>query len=346
MSNLWLDGFAAYATNTQAIRIPELLNCNIGSAGGVTGRRGGKALYLSAYTKYYCIDLQNTPADNTMIFLGFAVKPSNLSNFYYNTSYPWIQISDGAGNNHFYVTLKHGTRIYEVRDSAWTVLGTGTIPISNVWMYFELKATIHDTTGIIQTRINKTVDIDLTGQDTKNGSNGYVGFIKIRAFCDVTPCYMDDLYLNNDQGSENNDYSGDIRIDELRPNGAGAHTDFTPSAGANYQNVDEDAPDDDTTYNYGNTIGNQDTYALQSLEVLGSDILAVKNQITLRKDDAGTRKAKIISRLNGTDYLGDELTLSDSYLTFVKIYELNPDDSAAFEEADIAGMESGVEITA
>jgi len=74
-------------------------------------------------------------------------------------------------------------------------------------------------------------------------------------------------------------------------------------------------------------------------------IHAVKTQITIRKDDAGTRKVKILRRVNGVDYQGGEKDLLTSYKTFAVIDENNPNDSETWEEADINGMEIGVEVT-
>ena len=51
----------------------------------------------------------------------------------------------------------------------------------------------------------------------------------------------------------------------LRPNGVGGANVWTPSAGANWQNVDEATADDDTTYNSTATVGDQDLFAYPDL---------------------------------------------------------------------------------
>ena len=70
-----------------------------------------------------------------------------------------------------------------------------------------------------------------------------------------------------------------------------------------------------------------------------------KSQITVRKTDAGSKQCKILTRSGTTETLGSAITLSDTYKTYTEIYEENPDDSAAWEDADINAVEVGVQIT-
>src|SRR6185437_13665423 len=73
--------------------------------------------------------------------------------------------------------------------------------------------------------------------------------------------------------------AGDLRVECVMPNGPGAHTQFTPSAGANWQNVDEVPPDDDTTHNDSSTAGQLDTFVHAALAGIPSSIAAVAVQV-------------------------------------------------------------------
>jgi hypothetical protein len=150
--------------------------------------------------------------------------------------------------------------------------------------------------------------------------------------------------MDNTGDSPQNDFLGDCRVDVIRPNGAGANADFTPSAGSNYENVDEATPDDDSTHNSSGTVGHQDSYALPSLSA-GGTIFGVKSLICIAKDDAGAKGAKILTRSNSTYYKSDEINPPTDYKSFGKVYQNNPDDSLAWQESDIAGMEVGVEVS-
>ena len=348
MTLLWFDGCETYSNNTQAIRIPELSGSSI-SYVLASGRIVGNCIRIDNDTKRYKITPQNTPSDNTTIVFGFAwyVVTSGLWN--YDSNKPFLVIYDDALNIHVGLWPKVNTNVLEVRNSAFTVLATGTYSFQpSTWVYFEVKITISDTVGVVQTKINEVIDINLSSADTKNGANGYVGEVRLLTPCQSKQSYYDDIYLLNSGGAKNNDFLGDVRVDVVRPNGAGANTDFSPSAGSNWENVDDTYPDDDTTYNDSQDVaaGEQDSYDMESLAVLGTTIHGVKDQITARKTDAGARSVKILTIQGGSDYLSaTDIVLSDTYTTHTRIMEDNPDDAAAFVEADITSGEVGTEVT-
>ena len=237
----------------------------------------------------------------------------------------------------------------QAKNGDGTLLGTtsGLGLIYNVWVYVEIKVTIDESGGVVIVKANGNTVLNLSSKDTQNSANAYLNRIEYCGFCPDLDTFYDDLYILDTTGAKNNDFLGDIRVDVARPEGAGTYTDFTPSAGANYQNVDESlGPDDDTTYNDGSNVADQDTYQCTSLpSPAGTTIHGVKSQITVRKTDAGARAVKVLTRAGTTDHLSSELSLSDSYLTPAEIIEDNPDDSAAWEDADINAAEVGVEVT-
>lgn len=342
MALLWFDGFESYNNAADMDILPNLKAYNINLA---TGRRGGRALYVGYENRYYMAEITGNPAT---VIKGFAFRLAGTPT--YSAGYPFLRIYDAleGGNVHlnFYI---NSSRNIEVRNSAFTLLGTtsGVTIATNVWYYFEVKATINSSTGAVEIKIDETQRLNLTSQNTQNGANAYAGAMKFRQANVVGP-YFDDLYICDTSGSKNNDFLGDVRIDILRPNAAGTYTDFTPSAGSNHENVDEAyGPDGDTTYNDGANVGDQDSYQMPDLPApAGTTIYGVKTQGTVRKTDAGAMKCKLLTRAGTTDDLGDEIALSDSFVTHTEIFENNPDDSAAWEDADVNSMEPGVKITA
>ena len=127
--------------------------------------------------------------------------------------------------------------------------------------------------------------------------------------------------------------------------GAGSNTGFAPSAGSNFENVDETpGPDDDGTYNDGDALNEKDSYAMDDLSA-GGTIYALKHQMTVKKTDAGTVGVKPLIRVGGSDYVGSEVMLTTDYTTETQIWEDNPDDSNPFEEADVNAIEAGMQIT-
>jgi len=317
--------------------------------GTTYGRRSSRGIYTGGFTANYTVDLPSQP---TTVIFGFAIYLNGATAPAPRTDQPMLLFYDAfpTGNIHVQIQL-NADRTLSARQgwSPFTIIGTttGHSIEPTTWYYVEVKVTISDTVGQVTINVNGVERLSTSAdKDTLNGSNAYVeacrGFYAYNI-----PTWIDDVYICDTSGSKNNDFLGDIRIDPLRPDGAGAHTEFTPSAGSNYQNVDETTPDGDTTYNDGDTTNDEDSYAISNIpSPTGTTIHGVKSQITVRKTDAGTRKCKVITRSGGTDYLGDEETLSDSFQTFTKVYENNPDDSATWEDADVSGMEVGIKVTA
>lgn len=90
--------------------------------------------------------------------------------------------------------------------------------------------------------------IDFTG-DTQNGGTGTLGKIKHGLGLNAS---WDDAYLLDTEGSEFDDFLGNVHLEARYPNDAGFYTNWapTPAGTSNWANVDENPPDDDDTYNY------------------------------------------------------------------------------------------------
>ena len=66
----------------------------------------------------------------------------------------------------------------------------------------------------------------------------------------------------------------------------------------------------------------------------------------MRTDAIGSRLARHVTRVNSSDYEGADLGVNYSYMWGSTIWELNPDDSAAWEDADIDAAEFGIKVQA
>ena len=353
MTLLWFDGFESYENqadfNATKSEIVDTLysSDNIKNKFGAYGRRSSRGLYMdNSYHSIY-FEVNSNHTEDTVV-LGFAVYKQETGSPGVNTGEPFIVMADSqaGGSNHIKVCLNSSYNFQVYRNN--TLLGTtsGKTLSNQTEHFFEMKVKVSNTVGTVEVWLDGTKILNLSNQDTMEGSNAYIRKVQLRPFYNDLITYFDDLYFLDTSGSAPcNDRLGDIRIDVCRPNGAGSHTDFTPSAGNNYENVDETYPDDDTTYNDGDAVAEQDSYALDDLDALGATIFGVKSQVTCKKSDSGARGYKILTRSGGSDYLSSEINPATTFATQAKIYETNPDDSAAWEEADVNGMEVGVEIT-
>lgn len=229
-------------------------------------------------------------------------------------------------------------------DAEGAVLATtsGSVLSTGEWVYIELDATIDDVTGAVEVRINgsEVEDLTLTSVDTKPGVAAGANGIKL--YCEYSAFLVTDIYVDTDT------FQGDCVIDTILPTGVGTHTDFTPSTGSNYENVDDDGNiDDDDTYNASTTQDHIDSFAYGNLTPMeSSGILAVAVNMAVRKDDNAGRQVSALTRVGSTDYVhGTPKTVSGSYSIGQSIWEDNPADSQAWQEADVNGAEFGYKQT-
>lgn len=256
-----------------------------------------------------------------------------------------LELMDTSSNRHISVTVDtDGTLRVRRGTGSGTILGSssaGLIP-TNAWFHLELKVLINDTTGTVEARFNGVTKVGpLTSQDTANSANIYVERVLF------SNGYVDDVVIRDTSGATNNDFGGDEKIETIFPNAAGDSTDFTPSTGSNWQNVDDATPDDDTTYNESSTVAHDDLYNLGALATTSGSIKAVMVMARMRKTDAGTRTAAIVSKSGATTTTEDTQALGESYVTYRSdVLELNPDDAAAWAIADVNALQAGVVVVA
>lgn len=337
---LFVDSFDHYATADIVKKWTALTGTvTIGAFGrnGTNGIRcGGGAVS------------KTLPATKVTLISGMAIKlPAG-----YPSDAPLIEFRDGATSQiGVYFNSSYQMKIKR-NGAGGTTLATGTTVLSaGVYYYIELKAKIDNTTGTTEVHINGAAEaaLTLTGQDTQQSANAYADNVSFgnTGFGGGLNNDQDDFYINDDAGSANNDFLGDIRVQYIAPDGAGGVTQWTPSAGSNYQNVDETAPDDDTTYNSDATIGDRDTYTLGALSPSTATIKGIQMITYARKDDAGTRTICPVIRISSTNYDQSNLpNLTTSYQYLPLVVEVSPATSVAFTLSEVNGMEAGVKTVA
>lgn len=126
----------------------------------------------------------------------------------------------------------------------------------------------------------------------------------------------------------------------LRPNGVGTNTQWIPSAGANYECVNEVTPDNDTSYVSTTGNNNHDSYNLQD-HVTGSGTISnVRVYVRAKSLTAGyiLRLAVVIG---GVEYEGADITLTDAYADYYEDWAQNPATLAAWTWTEIDALEAG-----
>ena len=155
--------------------------------------------------------------------------------------------------------------------------------------------------------------------------------------------HFDDWYIDSSSG-ESDTVPPTRRFGITRPTAAGAYTDWTPSTGSNYQNVDELIGDDDD-YNYSSLASDRDYFANVVFDV--PDDTTVNSVIPIVRAKAGTPNPQLKIRMVSYDGLvsdyGSEQDIRLGYKYFWERYILAPDGSS-WSEADINSNEFGYQL--
>ena len=303
------------------------------------GRQGGQ---VTTTVRYFLDGQDFGYSPNAMTYIvGFALKKKTGGNEFLCLSHmltgsytdAWgIEVSDTA------VRVKAWDAIYPAYDYPYT-LGS--------WVYIELKFRGHASLGTYEAKANGTTLYSWGPGDTLySTSNNHVGFfLGDEAWMGWE---IDDLYFLAVDGSGQNDFLGDSRVDTILATGAGNSTQFTPSAGANYECVNED-PNDEADYLEGDTDGQKDTFAYADVptDIDDNNIygVCIDNHAKRTQPVAGLLSRNVL-RSGGTDYYGpQDYILGDSTSGWKRsTWELDPDDSQPWTQAKINACEFGVEL--
>lgn len=349
MSVRYIDGFDDYAT-------ADALLGNWNSSGGSShtisagnGRSGASLRYTSFSSSLYLLKTFNNQA--TWI-IGLAYKtsgfPSAGAGIISLLDGSTIQCSLNISLTGLLGVYRNGTTLLTDGQSV-QALSTG------VWYYIEFKITIANSisAGSCKVRVNGVDWITVaTGQDTQQSANAYASSIMLHGVggSGGYTIDFDDLYILDGVAGDvagDNDFLGDIRVESLLPSGAGTTSNFTASAGSNYQCVDEATPNNDTDYVSSSTVNHIDTYAMGNLSLSPTKIWAVQVGIVAKKADAGSRSIAPVIRNADGDKVGTTVSIYDTYYMHSQIYEQNPLNTPAdWSESTVNGIEVGQKLIA
>lgn len=212
----------------------------------------------------------------------------------------------------------------------------------------EFKVTIDNASGVIGVKVNGATEISASSLDTQATGNATADAVRLGHTTGDTSgatWLFRHAVIMDSSGSEMNDYIGPVAVNLHKPSGAGNYSQFTPSAGSNYQNVDDTANDGDSTYNASGTLNQIDTYAMENCPAGVTSVKGVALWWNARRDDATTRGLSPVWRISATDYVGTEQNVGASYAFFTQNYALSPATSTAWTSSEIDGAEAGIKVT-
>lgn len=212
---------------------------------------------------------------------------------------------------------------------------TGALPHDGNWHYIHAHYLI-DAVGFFRVYVDGVLVINHTGDTRGAFPEGPATQITRFSILGEGGCItqMDDLYIA----------SGELRIngvvETLFPDGDGNANAFTPSAGSNWQNVDEAPFDGDTTYNESSGAGQIDQFDVDPIttaEVYGVHLCCMV------KSTSGSALCRPVIRSGGVDYpFGSDISISTSYTNVNYVADLDPDVSGAWTDTSVNLAEFGI----
>ena len=212
----------------------------------------------------------------------------------------------------------------------------------NVWHIIEVHIKIHGSTGLFHFRVDGLDDAIFTGNTAVVASN----VTRFSAGISGSGYNLDDIILNDITGTINNSWMGGAKIVALRPIGPGNQTQWTPSAGLNWQCVDE-VPISITDYVSGNIVGMLDLYDLAGLP---AGICSDATMLGVKVFNSAARSGITVSyienslRTNDSTVFSSVITATSVPIVQSTIWDLNPVTGTTWTYTDINALEAGVKV--
>jgi hypothetical protein len=246
---------------------------------------------------------------------------------------------DGTDNSLVYTTASSG-------DPTASIVSKATAPLAVGWQYVEVRVKVHATLGEVHWQIDGTDAGSDTGIDTLLSGNATsaVRLVFLSANS-IGNWDADDRLADIYVADFADPFLGTMEVWYQPADTAGASADFTPSAGANHENVDDEGSDGDATYNESATPGDRDSFAHSS--VVGAEPAAVQVLAAVRS--VGTPYARVVIGLNSdgseSEYGPEELV--DVYdVIRGPLLETDPDTAAEWTAAGLNAAETFIEVQA
>lgn len=202
--------------------------------------------------------------------------------------------------------------------------------------------------GRFKVKVNAVTVVDFTG-DTTAGATAKMNPDLIELYSPDTSGIWDDIMVWDDEVGPglSGELSGTRVILTTSPDGAGDSSTLTPSAGSNYQCVD-DTPfhDSDATYVEGDTSAEKDLYAFAALPLTPVTIDCVVVNAVMRTQAGSNVTTKMKAKSGGTEVdPGVNDTFSNTgYVTFQGAFEEDPSTTAAWTESGVNSAQFGLEM--
>jgi len=325
MARIFIDGF-----ESGGLDLWDTVGGNASVIAAPAGMTGSYALkMLNAGTAL----IKNVSAGDEF-YISFLFKPTNTGAF------SLVQFRFGAN---VLIDIKRNASFFLEVYRSTTLIATGTAVLATGTVHHvQIHAKIADAGGIVQIKLADALplDVDFTG-DTKPGTDTQINAVYLGVSpSGATEGNWDNVVIDNAA------WPGSTLIQAIKPTGAGATTQWTPSAGANWDCVDE-VPASDVDNVVVNANDQVDTYSTGNLTGSIGSVVCVQVQARSVKEGAATpQNLALVVRPVATDRPSADLAVPSTARSLYNLWMTNPDTAVAWTESGVNGMEIGIKSRA
>jgi hypothetical protein len=236
------------------------------------------------------------------------------------------------------------------------------------WYFLEFKTLIDNSSGTIEIRVNGETWLSLSGIKTyilsDSAGDPFPGIPQV-GWCEVCIGHLssgtqgvadhgpnagdhiwhiDDVYVASGGVTDTNDVAdfwGDHAIEVKQVTGTGALTQLTPGgADPNWQQVNDDTPDGDVSYNSADNSGDADVYVVEDA-TSGATVDAIQVLACVRSVLA-VAVAQAALRSTGVNYAGPSTLVQTEYIYVHNVWTKDPADDGVISDTDWNAMQVGV----
>lgn len=349
MTLLSAYGMDMYTTKTDFFAEPDwtaITDTNV-SIQTNQGRFGAGALRLIGSGGLGDVIQLAVGSEPTTLFFGGSIKIAN-----YNHDTDILRFLEGT-NEHMKLRLSNINNNIEFHVNG--VLQTNFDMTVGFWHRLEVKIVVSDTIGSIDILIDRSFGTDFSTAiqvssvfigDTQSGASSFtdiIEFLSVPAASLETEILWDDITLNDDAGTRNNTWMGDIKIQTLRPNADTSQKDMIPSTGTtNFNLVDEAPGPDSSDFVTPEVALDKDLYTATDLSGTVIIVNAVQIKAFAQAGDVGTTSIRLLVKSGATEGSSGSQTLGAARF-HSNIFEIDPDTSGVWNVNTVNAVEIGVE---
>ena len=291
-------------------------------------------LSLDGRDSTYCLNIGTNESifysftANTDITVGFAINIADVTSI----AKLICSFRDSALGVQVQAYKQANTGVIELYlNNTWKAESTLALE-SSTWYFIEFSVHIANSGGTFTCYVDGEEWTSYTG-DTQYRTSNTVNQIGLA----YSGCFIDDLYV-----ASGLTMLGDCSIAKTLPISNGSVIEWDASAGSNYQTIDEDTQDGDTSYNSTSTNSEKDSFDFQDTPS-NINIYGIRVLLFARKDDVDAHVIRPFVIIGGITYYGDNISVADAYDYYEYIWENSPSSSSAWTEAEVNSAQFGYE---